>query len=361
MEKNQQNTDFLETLNARSQDIFAKIVENYLETGAPVGSRQLSRMLDLNLSPASIRNVMSDLEELGLIQAPHVSAGRAPTQEGLRFFVDAMLEIGTMDASDRAQISQQISQSSPDGTPEKFLTEASQLLSGLSHGAGVVIAAKSDMVLKHLEFVRLDQTSAMAVLVGEDGLVENRIVPLPPGLDGGALVRASNYLSHHIVGKTISEARQSLRMGLQSHQHELDAISLKLVETGVATLSKSDGDGAPTVIVRGRANLIDDTMASSDLERLRELLDELENKKGLIELLNDAENAQGVRIFIGSENKLFSLSGSSVILSPYKDANDKIIGVLGIIGPTRINYARIVPVVDYTARVISEMIRQKSS
>ena len=353
--------DFLKVLNERSQDIFAKLVQRYLETGEPVGSRQLSRMLDLSLSPASVRNVMSDLEELGLIRAPHVSAGRAPTHQGLRFFVDAMLELGTINKSERNKISKQISQSAHDGTPEEFLTKASQLLSGLSHGAGVVVAAKTDMVLKHMEFVRLDQTSALAVLVGEDGLVENRVVPLPAGLDGGALARASNYLTHHIAGKTLSEARRILHQASKAQQAELDEISMRLVKTGVATLSGTADNSTPTVIVRGRANLIDDMMASNDLERLRELLDELENKKGLIDLLNDAENAQGVRIFIGSENKLFSLSGSSVILSPYKDANEKVVGVLGIIGPTRLNYARIVPVVDYTAHVIGEMVRKHSS
>ena len=354
-----QTTDFLKALNTRSQDIFAKIVENYLETGEPVGSRQLSRMLNLSLSPASVRNVMADLEELGLIQAPHISAGRAPTQQGLRFFVDAMLELGAMDATERQQISKQISETAQGGTPEDYLTEASQLLSGLSHGAGVVIAAKSDMVLRHMEFVQLDKNTAMAVLVGEDGQVENRIIPLPAGLDSGALNRASNYLSHHIAGRTLSEARKNIEAANESQRAELDEISLRVVESGVATLISGVGGATPTVIVRGRANLIADAMASSDLERLRELLDELEHKKGLINLLDDAENAEGVRIFIGSENKLFSLSGSSVILSPYKDANEKIVGVLGIIGPTRLNYAKIVPVVDYTAHVVGKMIRRE--
>ncbi|MCF6325891.1 MAG: heat-inducible transcriptional repressor HrcA [Devosiaceae bacterium] len=353
--------DFLKVLNARSQDIFAKIVENYLDTGEPVGSRQISRMLNLSLSPASVRNVMSDLEELGLIQAPHVSAGRAPTQEGLRFFVDAMLEVGAMDAGERQQISKQISDTAQDGTPEDYLTEASQLLSGLSHGAGVVIAAKSDMVLRHMEFVQLDKKTAMAVLVGEDGLVENRIVALPPGLDSGALTRASNYLSHHIAGRTILEARKHIEELNKGQRAELDAISLRLVKAGIATLSKAHGNATPTIIVRGRSNLIESAMASEDLARLRELLDELENKTGLANLLEGAQNAEGVRIFIGSENKLFSLSGSSVILSPYKDDNDKIVGVLGIIGPTRLNYARIVPVVDYTAHVVGEMIRRGKS
>ena len=353
---NRDSEDFLKILNARSRDIFAKIVENYLDTGEPIGSRQLSRMLDLSLSPASVRNVMSDLEELGLIRAPHVSAGRAPTQEGLRFFVDAMLEVGTMDAAERKRISRQISETAQGGTPEDYLTEASQLLSGLSHGAGVVIAAKSDMVLRHMEFVRLDRNKAMAVLVGEDGLVENRIINLPAGLDDGALVKASNYLSHHIMGRTLSEARKHIETASEARRRELDELSMRLVETGVATLSGTSS--APTVIVRGRSNLIDGALESNDLERLRELLDELENKSGLINLLESAQNAEGVRIFIGTENKLFSLSGSSVILSPYKDDNEKIVGVLGIIGPTRLNYARIVPVVDYTAHVVGQMVRK---
>lgn len=351
--------DFLAVLNARSQDIFRKIVERYLETGAPIGSRDLSRLLSLGLSPASIRNVMADLEDLGLIAAPHTSAGRAPTQQGLRFFVDAMLEVGAVDERERTAISQQFAGPARDGRLEDVLTEASQLLSGLSHGAGVVIATKSDMVLKHVEFVRLDAETAMAIMVGEDGSVENRLVPLPPGLTSSALQQASNYLAHLAVGRTLGEARAALIARRAEQSAELDELTRKLVESGLATLAAGTNIAAPTVIVRGRANLINDTMASEELTRMRQLFDELESKDGLIELLGDAEKADGVRIFIGSENKLFSLSGSSVILSPYKDANDKVVGVLGVIGPTRLNYARIVPVVDYTAQVVSAMLTRK--
>ncbi|KFC68699.1 Heat-inducible transcription repressor hrcA [Devosia sp. LC5] len=349
--------DFLSVLNARSQDIFKKIVERYLDTGMPVGSRDLSRMLQVGLSPASVRNVMADLEDLGLIAAPHTSAGRAPTQEGLRFFVDAMLEVGAVDERERSQIASHIE--GRQGQVEDFLTEASQLLSGLSQGAGVVIAAKADMVLRHIEFVRLDATRAMAVLVGQDGQVENRILDLPPGLAASTLTQASNYLAHHVVGRTIAEARKALAEQRAEQRAELDELTQKLVDAGIATLSQPSASSQPTVIVRGRANLINDAMASDDLARMRQLFDELESKDGLLDLLGDAEKAQGVRIFIGSENKLFSLSGSSVILSPYKDANDKVVGVLGVIGPTRLNYARIVPVVDYTANVISAMMARK--
>ncbi|HTM76603.1 MAG TPA: heat-inducible transcriptional repressor HrcA [Devosia sp.] len=351
--------DFLAVLNSRSQDIFKKIVERYLETGVPVGSRDLSRMLQVGLSPASVRNVMADLEDLGLIAAPHTSAGRAPTQEGLRFFVDAMLEIGSVDERERQQITKNIEGQARQGQVEDLLTEASQLLSGLSQGAGVVIAAKADMVLRHIEFVRLDATRAMAVLVGQDGQVENRIMDLPPGLTASALQQASNYLAHHVIGRTIAEARKILSEQRAEQRAELDDLTRKLVDDGIATLSQPSSSGQPTIIVRGRANLINDTMASEDLSRMRQLFDELESKDGLLDLLGDTEKAQGVRIFIGSENKLFSLSGSSVILSPYKDANDKVVGVLGVIGPTRLNYARIVPVVDYTAHVISSMMARK--
>ncbi|MGV8853391.1 MAG: heat-inducible transcriptional repressor HrcA [Devosia sp.] len=350
--------DFLSVLNARSQDIFRRIVERYLDTGAPVGSRDLSRMLQGGLSPASVRNVMADLEDLGLIAAPHTSAGRAPTQDGLRFFVDAMLEVGAVNEAERSQIAQSI-QGQHRGQVEDVLTEASQLLSGLSQGAGVVITAKADMVLRHLEFVRLDSTRAMAILVGQDGQVENRIMDTPPGLTASALTQAGNFIAHHVVGRTIAEARKVLAAQRAEQRAELDELTQKLVDAGIATLGQDSPSSTPTVIVRGRANLINDTMASDELSRMRQLFDELESKDGLLELLGDADKAQGVRIFIGSENKLFSLSGSSVILSPYKDANDKVVGVLGVIGPTRLNYARIVPVVDYTAHVITAMMARK--
>ncbi len=351
--------DFLSVLNSRSQDIFRRLVERYLDTGMPVGSRDLSRLLQVELSPASVRNVMADLEDLGLIAAPHTSAGRAPTQEGLRFFVDAMLEVGSVDETERARISQHMQGSAGHGQVENLLTEASSLLSGLSHGAGVVIATKADMVLRHIEFVRLDATRAMAILVGEDGQVENRVLDLPPGFTASALQQASNYLANYVIGRTLSEARKVLNERRAEQKAELDELTQKLVDEGIATLVEQRGNAEPTVIVRGRANLINDTMASDELARMRQLFDALESKDGLLELLGDAENAEGVRIFIGSENKLFSLSGSSVILSPYKDANDRIVGVLGVIGPTRLNYARIVPVVDYTANVITAMMARK--
>jgi len=359
-ENRMEKSDFLDVLNTRSQDIFRKLVERYLDTGAPVGSRQLSRMLDTSLSPASVRNVMADLEDLGLIAAPHTSAGRAPTQKGLRFFVDAMLEIGAMNEQERTQIASKIEDAAADRNIEDLLTEASQMLSGLSQGAGMVIATKADMVLRHIEFVRLDATTAMAVLVGADGHVENRLVSLPPGLPSHALTTASNYLAHHIVGRTMAEARASLIRDRKRQQAELDSLTQKLVDAGFASVSEALSQSEPTLIVRGRANLINEAMASEDLTRIRQLFDELESKKGLIDLLSDAEAAEGVRIFIGSENKLFSLSGSSLVVSPYMNADRKIIGAVGVIGPTRLNYGRVVPIVDYTAQLVGKLLSDQS-
>jgi heat-inducible transcriptional repressor len=354
-----QPDDFLSVLNSRSQEIFRRLVERYIDTGMPVGSRDLSRLLQVELSPASVRNVMADLEDLGLIAAPHTSAGRAPTQQGLRFFVDAMLEVGAVNETERKSISQHIEGTGGPRQMEDLLTEASAMLSGLSHGAGLVIATKADTVLRQVEFVRLDASRAMAILVGEDGQVENRIIELPPGYSAAELQQASNYLANFVVGRTLSEARKILDQRRAEQRAELDELTQRLVDAGIATLVQDAPSSAPRVIVRGRANLINDTMASDELERMRLLFDELESKDGLLELLGDADKAQGVRIFIGSENKLFSLSGSSVILSPYKDANDKVVGVLGVIGPTRLNYARIVPVVDYTANVLTRLMARK--
>ncbi|WP_449393854.1 heat-inducible transcriptional repressor HrcA [Devosia riboflavina] len=351
--------EFLSVLNSRSQEIFRRLVERYLDTGLPVGSRDLSRLLQTELSPASVRNVMADLEDLGLIAAPHTSAGRQPTQQGLRFFVDSMLEVGAVNESEKRSIAQHIEGHTGRRQVEDLLTEASSLLSGLSQGAGLVIATKADMVMRHVEFVRLDSSRAMAILVGDDGQVENRILELPPGFTVAALQQASNYLANYVVGRTLAEARKALDERRMEQRAELDELTQKLVDDGIATLVQDSPASAPRVIVRGRANLLNDAMASDELERMRQLFDELESKDGLLELLGDAEKGQGVRIFIGSENKLFSLSGSSVILSPYKDANDKVIGVLGVIGPTRLNYARIVPVVDYTANVLTRLMARK--
>jgi heat-inducible transcriptional repressor len=343
----------LAQLNERSREIFRQIVESYLATGEPVGSRNISRLLQVTLSPASVRNVMQDLEHLGLIYAPHTSAGRLPTERGLRFFVDALMQVGDLTETDRRAIEGQVAAAGK--SVEGVLSEASGLLSGLTRAAGVVVTAKQNVRLKHVEFVRLDPEKALVVLVSEDGQVENRVLALPVGLPTSALTEAANFLNAHIRGKTLADAKADLQRALEASQAELDALTQKIVAAGLASWSGGAGDERK-LIVRGHANLLEDLRALDDLERVRHLFDDLETKRELIDILGRAEGGEGVRIFIGSENKLFSLSGSSTIVTPYRDAAGRIVGVIGVIGPTRLNYARVIPMVDYTAKVVGRIL-----
>ena len=347
----------LAQLNERSRDIFRQIVESYLATGEPVGSRNISRLIAMPLSPASVRNVMADLEQLGLIYAPHTSAGRLPTELGLRFFVDALMQVGDLTESERQSIQSQLASVGKGQSVEAALGEALTRLSGLTRAAAVVLTAKANSRLKHIEFVRLEPERALVVLVGEDGQVENRVLTLPPGVPSSALTEATNFLNSRIRGRTLAEARLELETALAQSRTELDQLTQKVIAAGIASWSGGDGDNDDRqLIVRGHANLLEDLHALEDLERVRLLFDDLETKRGVIDLLGRAERAEGVRIFIGSENKLFSLSGSSTIIAPYSDAAGHIVGVLGVIGPTRLNYARVIPTVDYAARIVSRML-----
>ncbi|MCB1934171.1 MAG: heat-inducible transcriptional repressor HrcA, partial [Candidatus Accumulibacter sp.] len=338
-------------LDQRSREIFRAIVENYLREGDPLGSRNLSRILPQSLSPATVRNVMSDLEQLGLIYSPHISAGRLPTQLGLRFFIDAFMEIGDLSDEERRVIEAQVLASGNGRTLEHMLTEASQMLSGMSRGAGLVLASKSELALKHIEFIQLEPTKALAILVSQNGDVENRILDLPAGVTASQLIEASNFLNAHIRGRTLAEARQEIARLKDETRAALDELSQDLVERGLAVWAGAEGAAPARLIVRGRANLLQNIGDGADLDLLRHLFEDLETKEGLIQLLDLAEDGAGVRIFIGSENKLFSLSGSSLIVAPWRDGEDKVVGAVGIIGPTRLNYARIVPMVDYTAQL----------
>jgi len=344
----------LTRLSERSRTILRQIVESYLETGEPVGSRNLSRVLPMTLSPASIRNVMSDLEQLGLIAAPHTSAGRLPTQLGLRLFVDGLLEVGDLDSKERRQIEARIAGRRTTSVDD-VLREVGEMISGLSHCAGVVLTEKQNARLKHIEFVNLEPGKALVVLVGEDQTVENRVINLPQGLPPSALIEAANYLNAQIRGFTIAEARAHIEQQLQTSRAALDELTQRFIQSGLAEWSGSLDD-RKSLIVRGQANLLKDVNAQEDLERIRLLFDDLERKRDLVQLLGLSENADGVRIFIGSENKLFSLSGSSLIVAPFHDGTRKVVGVLGVIGPTRINYARIIPMVDYTAKLVSRLL-----
>jgi heat-inducible transcriptional repressor len=344
----------LQKLNERSRTIFRQIVESYLATGDPVGSRNLARHLPMTLSPASIRNVMSDLEHLGLIYAPHTSAGRLPTEVGLRMFVDGLLEIGDLTDDERRQIEAQL-RIRREKSVEQVLNDASEMISGLSACAGVVLADKQVSRLKHVEFVPLEPGKALVVLVGDDQSVENRVIDLPAGLPPSSLVEAANYLNAHIRGLTLGEARAKIEKEMASAKAELDKLTQKVIEAGLATWSGTLGDHK-SLIVRGQANLLKDIGGLENLERIRQLFADLETKSDLVQLLGLSERGEGVHIFIGSENKLFSLSGSSLIVAPFEDQHRKVVGVLGVIGPTRLNYARIIPMVDYTAKLVGRLL-----
>ena len=353
-------------INDRSREIFRGIVETYLETGEPVGSRYLSRHLGVDLSAASIRNVMSDLESLGLLFSPHTSAGRIPTDAGLRMFVDGLLQVGVLSEDEQSQIETQITQSNKGaGSVEEALREASMLLSGLSRCAGLVLAPKTESRLKHVEFVPMDARRALVVMVTEDGSVENRVIDLPQGLPPSALQEATNFLNAKLRGLSVADARRRLQAEIEQTRREISELTSRIVEEGFATWSGA-GAGAPasgpdallsrSLIVTGQSRLLDDVTAMEDLERVRLLFEELENKTDVVQLLGLAEEAEGVKLFIGSETKLFGLSGSSVVVKPFRDQDRQIVGVIGVIGPTRLNYARIIPMVDYTAGVVSRLL-----
>ncbi|HUN52871.1 MAG TPA: heat-inducible transcriptional repressor HrcA [Candidatus Sulfotelmatobacter sp.] len=342
----------IQELNERSREVFRRLVEAYVETGQPVGSRMLARRLDSKLSPASIRNVMADLEEAGLLFAPHTSAGRLPTEAGLRIFVDGLLELGSLTADERASIEGRCQASGL--SPQEVLREASGLLSGLSRCAGLVMAPKLESPLKQIEFVPLAPGRILVIIVAENGLVENRVIELAGDMSASTLAEASSYLSMRLKGRTISDARAEILAELEQNRAELDALTERVVQAGLATWA--GGDGPSTLIVSGRSNLLDDVHAITDLERIRKLFDELESKEDVLKLMEMTQGAEGVRIFIGSENKLFSLSGCSLIVAPYQNNRQQIVGAIGVIGPTRLNYARIIPMVDYTAQVIGRLI-----
>jgi heat-inducible transcriptional repressor len=336
-------------LTHRMRDIFGLVVEAYLERGLPIGSKALSG--NISLSPASIRGVMQELEERGLLTHPHTSAGRIPTESGLRLFVDGIMQAATPDLRERREIERQIARDQP---IEDALAAASAALSGLSQAAGVVLAPKRELRLKQLSFVQLNATRALAILVGADGTVENRIVSLDGTTTSSALTEVSNFINERLAGLTLAEAETRLRAEIREHKEAIDSAAAELVASGLAAWSQ-DHARRPVLIVRGHANLID-ASAAEDLERVRRLLDELEEAQEIASLLESARDAPGCRIFIGSENRMFALSGSSVIAAPYRGSQGEVVGVVGVIGPTRLNYARVVPMVDFTAKALTRLM-----
>lgn len=345
-------------LTERSREIFRLIVEAYVETGEPIGSRSLSRRLGMDLSPATVRNVMADLEEMGLLKAPHTSAGRLPTDRGLRLFVDGLLQVGDLTEEERTSIEAQCSAAGR-AMPE-LLEEATSTLAGLSECAGLVVAPNTDRPLRHIEFVNLAPGRALVITVTDDGVVENRVLDLPLGVPLSSLVEASNFLNARIAGKTLGELRGDIQIEIERHQGELDVLTARVVEAGLAVPS-SDNGGRPggTLIVRGQAQLLNNITALGDLERIRSLFDALEAKEAMLRMLDATSGAEGVQIFIGSESDMFHHAGCSLVIAPYKDRRDQILGAIGVIGPTRLNYARIIPMVDYTARLVGRLLWNK--
>jgi heat-inducible transcriptional repressor len=337
-------------LNTRSRDVLKLIVDAYVETGEPIGSREISRRLGMTLSPATIRNVMADLEDVGLLHAPHISAGRLPTDAGLRLFVHGLLQVGHLSDEERRTIDARAAAAGR-SLPE-MLTEATSLLAGLSGCTGLVVAPKTDRPLKHLEFVALGPGRTLIVMVTEDGVVENRVIETPLGIPAASLVMASNYLSSRLIGRTIAEARAAILTEIETTRTQLDALSTGLVEAGLAVRSGGTGQ----LIVRGQSNLLEDIDSRVDVARIRALFDALETKDTMLKMLEAANKAEGVQIYIGAENELFAHAGCSMIITPYMNSREQVVGAIGVIGPTRLNYARIIPMVDYTAKVIGRLL-----
>lgn len=352
-------TNTLADMSERTREVFRRVVEGYLESGDPVGSRTLTRSMSERLSAATIRNVMQDLEYLGLLNSPHISAGRIPTEMGLRIFVDGLLEVGDVGAEDRQKMESAVLPD--DGDISAMLDQISATLSGITRGASVVLAPKQESTLRQIEFVSLAPDRALVVLVFANGRVENRVFTPPLGLTQSAMRQAANFLNALVEGRTLSELRLAVERQIATHRQEIDGLASKLVESGLA-LWENSGQASERLIVRGRANLIDDHGgAVQEIDRIRELFDDLERKRDIADFLSLTEQGEGVRIFIGSENKLFSLSGSTLVVSPYMNADRKVIGAVGVIGPTRLNYGRIVPIVDYTAQLVSRLLSDRKA
>ena len=349
--------NILTEMNDRSREVFQRVVEGYLQSGEPVGSRTLTRSLSENLSAATVRNVMQDLEYLGLLDSPHVSSGRIPTQMGLRMFVDGLLEVDGLAITDREKLDGTINENPKDISAT--LDKIGSALSGITQGASLVLSPKQESEIEHVEFVSLAHDRALVVLVFSNGHVENRLFQPPLGQTPSSLKEAANFLNSIMQGRTLSQAKEIIQKEISIRRQELDSLAAELVENGIV-FWEAKGERQERLIVRGRANLLENEAEEEELERIRLLFNDLERKQDIVEFLDLTEQSDGVRIFIGSENKLFSLSGSSLVVSPYMNSDKKVIGAVGVIGPTRLNYGRIVPIVDYTAQLVGKLITDRS-
>ena len=339
-------------LSERSREIFRHVVEAYVETGDPVGSRTLARRLSSALSPATIRNVMADLQDAGLLYAPHTSAGRLPTDAGLRLFVDGLLELGALSKTEQADIEHRCRAAGR--SLEEALADASQTLSGLSHCTSLVLAPKTESTLKHIEFVPLSSGRALVVMVAESGLVENRVIDLPLGMPPSSLIEATNYLNARLAGRSLKDTREAVTREIEDGRAQIDRMTGELVSRGLATWAGDQPSGY--LIVRGQANLLENVTEMAELERVRNLLQALETKETMLRLLDRTGSADGVQILIGSGNDLFNVAGCSMIVAPFAAQGEKIVGAIGVIGPARLNYGRIIPMVDFTAKMIGRLL-----
>ena len=351
------DTHSVVALNERSREIFRHIVDTYVETGEPIGSRTVARKLGGSLSPATIRNVMADLECAGLLFAPHTSAGRLPTDAGLQMFVSGLLQSGGLDIEERKAIDAHCQAAGR--SPDEVLSQATRTLAGLAQCAGMVLAPKVEAPLKHIEFVNLKPGRTLVVMVNENGVVENRVIEVPNDLPPSALVEAGNFLAARLAGKTIKEARAEILSDLESHRAQLDELSAKVVKEGLAVGSgDSAADRYGSLIIKGQSNLLNNVTALADLERIRQLFSALEAREEMVRVLDLVGNGDGVQIFIGAQNELFGLAGCSMVVAPFQNAREQIVGAIGVIGPTRLNYARIIPMVDYTSKLVGRMLGQ---
>lgn len=343
----------LTELNERYKEILRHVVDHYLQYGEPAGSSAIAANISEKLSTATIRNVMADLENLGLLYAPHISAGRMPTQHGLRLFVDGLMQMQPLHHNDRKAL-ESLAGEAPRAQNDVY-EKASGLLSAMSSCAAVIAAPKRDKTLRQIEFVQLSPGRVLIVLVSEDGMIENRLMEVPTDISVSSLNMASNYLNAIVLGRQLSDIRVQVKKDIDSKQQQLDEKTAQLIELGMAEVDDAMDSGDGIMIVRGQGNLLD-SQVIADLEHVRQLFDALENRKTMLKLLETIGEADGMQVFIGSENKAFNHSGISMVLSPYKDKKEQIVGAIGVIGPTRLNYGRIVPMVDYTSQILSRLL-----
>ena len=339
-------------LSDRSKQIFISVVETYLETGSPSGSETILKKGGIDLSSSSIRLILANLQKAGLLFAPHTSAGRLPTDKGMRLFVDGLLEFGRLTKDEQENIKQQCL--SKGASFQEVLNEASKMISGLSNHAGIVVAPKYQNDIKHIEFIRLNQNQVMSIIASTTGQVENRIFDDTGNYSDNILREISNFLNSKYVNKSIGEIKNSIQLDLKNSKGRLEILSKNLVQKGILELIPNSEN--PYIFFHGQSSLLEDEIISNDLDEIRKLFDEIENKTSFVDILENTYSAKGVQIFIGSQNFLFKHSGLSMVMAPYKNKDQKIIGAIGVVGPTRLNYAKIVPLVDYTSKIIGKVL-----